>query len=364
MNKFIPVAEPNIGVKELLYVKKAVKSGWVSSIGYFVDKFENDFAKYCGRKYGVSVSNGTVALHLALVALGIGKDDEVIIPNFAFIAVANAINYTSAKVVLAEIEEDTWNIDPKKIEERITKKTKAIIPVHTYGHPCDMGLILKIAKKHKLFVVEDAAEAHGAEYKGKKCGSFGDISCFSFYGNKTITTGEGGMCLTNNERLYKKMCLLRDHGMKKEKKYWHEVLGYNYRLTNIQAALGCSQLKRIKNFLKIKRRNAKTYKTLLKDTPWIILPVEKKYAVGSYWMFSILIKNRNRDFIIDKLKKNNIESRTFFYPISNQPIYKNKVDGKNLNISRRVAYQGLNLPSSTKLTKKEIENICQILRKI
>ena len=364
MNKFIPISEPNISQKEISYVQKAVKSGWVSSLGAYAEKFENDFAKYCGRKYGISVSNGTVALHLALVTLDIGKGDEVIIPNFTFVAVANAVTYTGAKPVPVDIEADTWNIDPKKIEAKITKKTKAIIPVHTYGHPADMDSISKIAKEYNLFVVEDAAEAHGAEYKGRKVGSFGDISCFSFYGNKTITTGEGGMCLTDDENLYKRMMLLRDHGMKKEKKYWHEVIGYNYRLTNLQAALGCAQLERINDFIKIKRQNAKLYKSLLKDIPEITLPVEKKYAKNVYWMFSMLINNYDRDLIIEKLKKANIDSRVFFYPISDQPIYKNKVKDKNLEISKKIAYQGLNLPSSTKLRAKEIRYICNILKRI
>jgi len=363
-NKFIPISEPNIGQKEINYINKAVKSGWISSLGDYVQKFENDFAKYCGRKYGVSVSNGTVALHLALVTLGIGGDDEVIIPNFAFVAVANAVTYTRAKVVPVDIEPDTWNIDPDKIEGKITKKTKAIIAVHTFGHPADVDPISKIAKKYNLLVIEDAAEAHGAEYKGKKVGSFGDISCFSFYGNKTITTGEGGMCLTDNENLYKKMLLLRDHGMKKEKKYWHEVIGYNYRLANLQAALGCAQLEKINKFIRIKRENAELYKKLLRNLSWITLPVERKYAKNIYWMFSILIDDYDRDLVIKKLKKANIDSRVFFYPISDLPPYKNKVKDKDLEVSKKIAYQGLNLPSSTKLRVREIRYICKTLENL
>jgi len=361
---FIPISEPDIGKGEISYVLKAVKSGWVSSLGYYVDKFERDFAEYCGRKYGVSVSNGTAALHLALVALGIGKGDEVIIPNFAFVAVANTVSWIGAKVVPVDIEQDTWNIDPKKIENKITQKTKAIIPVHTYGHPADMELILKIAKKYNLFIIEDAAEAHGAEYKGKKVGSFGHISCFSFYGNKTITTGEGGMCLTDDKDLYEKMLLLRDHGMRKEKKYWHKVIGYNYRLTNLQAALGCAQLERINKFIKIKRKNAQIYKKLLKDVSWITLPVEKHYAKSTYWMFSILINGRDRDLVIKKLKKNNIDSRVFFYPISDLPPYKNKIKDEDLKISKKIAYQGLSLPSSTKLIPREIRYVCKVLKNL
>ena len=201
--KFIPIFEPNIGSKEIFYVNKAVRSGWVSSLGYFVEKFEKDFSKYCGRRHGVSVSNGTVALHLALLALDIGRGDEVIVPNFSFVATVNSVLYTGATPVLVDIESDTLNIDVVKLEEKITKKTKAVIVVHTYGHPADMGAIMKIAEKHQLKVIEDAAEAHGAKYKNKRVGGFGDISCFSFYGNKTITTGEGGMCLVNDEKINK-----------------------------------------------------------------------------------------------------------------------------------------------------------------
>jgi len=366
MNKLITISEPNISKKEISYVLKAVKSGWVSSLGYFVNKFEGDFSKYCGRKYGVSVSNGTVALHLALTALGVGEGDEVIVPNFAFIAVANAVIYTGANIVPVDVEPDTWNINSEKIEAKITKKTKAIIFVHTYGHPAEVDLILEIAKKYNLFVIEDAAESHGAEYKGKKVGKFGDISCFSFYGNKTITTGEGGMCLTDDNKLYKKMALLRDHGMATEKKYWHEFIGFNYRLTNLQAALGCAQLERIEEFIKIKRKNAALYMKLLKNIPWIILPSEKEYAKNTYWMFSILVDSKkiSRDLLIKKLKKANIDSRNFFYPISDQPPYKDKVEDTDLESSKKIAYSGLSLPSSTKLTEKEVNYVCKVLKNL
>ena len=358
--KFIPISEPNIGKKEIAYVNKAVKSGWVSSLGYFVEKFERDFAKYCGRKYGVSVSNGTVALHLTLLALDIGVGDEVIVPNFSFVATINSILYANATPVLVDCEADTLNLDATKLEQKITPKTKAIMVVHTYGHPVDMDAVEAIAKKYKVHIIEDAAEAHGAEYRGKRAGSFGTVSCFSFYGNKTITTGEGGMCLTDDEAVYKKMLLLRDHGMRKEKKYWHEVVGYNYRITNLQAALGCAQLERMNGFLKIKRKNAELYKKLLKGVPWIILPKEKAYAKHSYWMFSVLIKGHNRGEVMQALKKAGIDTRTLFYPISDMPPYK-KYDGSDLEISKKLAYEGFSLPSSTKLTVKEVTYICKVL---
>lgn len=366
MHKFIPVSEPNIGKKEISYVTKAVKSGWVSSLGYFVEKFEKDFSRYCGRKYGVSVSNGTVALHLALLALDIGAGDEVIIPNFSFVATVNSVLYAGATPVLVDIEPDTLNIDPAKIEAKIGPKTKAIIVVHTYGHPADMDTILAIAKKHDLKVIEDAAEAHGAKHNGKTVGRFGDISCFSFYGNKTITTGEGGMCLTDNEAVYKKMLLLRDHGMTKEKKYWHEVVGYNYRITNLQAALGCAQLERMADFIKVKRSNAALYKKLLKDVPWIELPTEKSYAKSTFWMFYILVKKDagfGRELVVKKLKEANIDSRVIFYPIGDMPPYA-QFESAGLEVSKNIAYRGISLPSSTKITAADIKYICSVLKKI
>ncbi|MEM4522680.1 MAG: DegT/DnrJ/EryC1/StrS aminotransferase family protein, partial [Nitrososphaeria archaeon] len=254
-----PVAEPEIGDEELKNVIEAVKSGWVSSKGRFIDEFESSFAKYVGVKYGIATSNGTAALHLALAGLNIGSDDEVIVPDLTFAATINAVLYTRAKPVIVDINPEYWCIDPTKLEKAITSKTKAIILVHLYGHPCDMEPIMEIAEQHNLYVIEDVAEAHGAEYKGRKVGSFGHISCFSFYGNKVITTGEGGMCLTNDREIAERIKILRDHGMSPEKRYWHDVIGFNYRMTNLQAALGLAQLGKIERFIEKKREIAKKY---------------------------------------------------------------------------------------------------------
>ena len=243
--KMIPIAEPLLEEEELNNVMEAVKSGWISSKGKFIPEFEENFARYCGVKHSVATSNGTVALHLALATLGIKEGDEVIVPTLTFIATANAVRYTGAKPVFVDSNPDYWCIDPEKIEGAITPKTRAIIPVHLYGHPCDMEAIMAVAKKHDLYVIEDAAEAHGAEHKGRKVGSFGDIACFSFYGNKIITTGEGGMCLTDDEILAERMRILRDHGMNPGKRYWHDIVGFNYRMTNMQAAIGVAQLEKI-----------------------------------------------------------------------------------------------------------------------
>lgn len=356
--KFLPIAEPSIGTQELNNVTNCVKSTWISSIGKYIDSFENNFADYCGTKYGVSVSNGTMALFLALRSIQIKAGDEVIIPNLTFIATANAITYLGAKPILVDCEKDTWNLDVSKIEQAITDKTKAIIPVHLYGHPCNMDAIMNIAIKNNIMVIEDAAEAHGAEYKGKKVGSIGNIGCFSFYGNKTITTGEGGICITNSKLLYNKMKLLKDHGMSKRKRYWHNIIGYNFRMTNIQAAIGCAQLEKIDQFIKKKRKNAFLYNSILKECSHIVLPPEKRWAKNTYWLYSILINNTNIDDLVIKLRNKNIDSRRFFYPINIQPPYKQKGE---FEVSNSLSQRGLSLPSSVNLKTNEIRYISKTL---
>ncbi len=359
----IPIAEPNLNGNELKYVTDCIRTGWISSIGKYVSQFEEKFSDYCGVKHGIAVSNGTVALHLALVALGIGKGDEVLVPSMTFIATANAVKYTGAKPVFLDSEPRTWNIDPDKIEEKITSKTKAIIPVHLYGHPCDMGRIKEIADKYDLKIIEDAAEAHGAEYCGKKVGSMSDISCFSFYGNKILTTGEGGICLTNDDSLAEKISFLKDHGMSKEVRYFHPVLGYNYRITNIQAAIGLAQLEQIEIMLEIKRRNAKLYNSLLKDIPGIQLPVEEEWAKNVYWMYSIIIKEEyglSRDELIRKLAKEGIDTRPFFRPLHTMPYLSD--ENSELPVAEMLSVQGLNLPSSTKLTEEQIRKIVNVIQ--
>jgi len=359
MKTKIPIAEPLLGVEELNNVIEAVKSGWVSSKGKFIPEFEEEFAQYCGIRHGVATSSGTAALHLALTALGIGKDDEVIVPTLTFIATANAVRYTGAKPVFVDSHPDYWCIDPEKIEEAITPKTKAIIPVHLYGHPCDMGIIIDITRRHSLYVIEDAAEAHGAKHKGKKVGSFGDISCFSFYGNKIITTGEGGMCLTNDEELAERIRILRDHGMNPNKKYWHDVIGFNYRMTNLQAAVGVAQLHKLDEFISRKREIAQIYSSLLKDIAGIILPREMPWAKHVYWMYSILIEDNfreGRDELIEKLGANGIETRPLFYPVHSMPPYRNN---QRFTVAEQLSRKGLSLPSSVTLRQKDIEYIVQ-----
>ena len=360
----IPVSEPFIGEGELKNVIEAIKSGWISSKGEFIKEFEEEFAKYIGTKYGIATSNGTTALHLALTALGITRGDEVIVPTLTFVATANAVAYCNAKPVFVDSHPEYWCIDPEKIEEKITDKTKAVVVVHLYGHPCDMNWIKDIAEDHGLYLIEDAAEAHGAEYKGKKVGSFGDISCFSFYGNKVITTGEGGMCLTNNEELAEKMRILRDHGMSK-KRYWHEVIGFNYRMTNVQAAIGVAQLNRLDSFIEKKRQIAKWYSKELKELEekeLIRLHPEMKWAKSIYWMYSILIEDKaklSRDELMRKLEKVGIETRPFFVPIHLMPMY---YKGDKFPVAEELSKKGINLPSGVKLSRDIILYITRQIR--
>lgn len=363
----IPIAEPSLGKEELDNITKAVKDGWISSGGEFVEKFEDEFAKYCGMKYGISTFNGTVALHLALTVLGIKRGDEVIVPTLTFVATANAVSYCEAKPIFVDSHPDYWCIDPQKIEEKITKKTKAIIPVHLYGHPCDMDPIRKIAKSHNLYLIEDCAEAHGAEYKGRKVGSFGDISCFSFFANKIITTGEGGMCLTNNKKLAEKMRILRNHGMNPKRKYWHDEIGFNYKMTSLQAAIGLAQVRKLDKFIEKKRKIAKWYEEKLEDLAGknlISLHPEMSWAKCVYWMYSILIENRfgiNRDGLMKKLEKKGIETRPFFYPMHSLPFYKKETD---FFIVEQLSRKGLNLPSSPKLSENDIDLISEGIKSV
>lgn len=362
----IPVSEPSIGKKEIEYVNQALKSGWISSKGKFIDKFEEKFAKYCGVRYAVSTTSGTAALHLALASLNITRDDEVIIPTFTMIATAFTVVYCDATPVLVDAESETFNIDPQKIEEKITKKTKAIMVVHLYGHPCDMNPILQIAKKHKLLVIEDAAEAHGAEYKRKKVGSFGDVGCFSFYGNKIITTGEGGMIVTNNKKLAERAKLLKNMAFGQGvHKFEHLAVGYNYRFTNVQAAIGLAQMERIEKIIYLKRKIARQYNRSLRNIADLTTPVEKEGVKNVYWMYTILVDGGKRDWLIDKLAKKDIETRPFFVPIHQQPVFKKQglFYKEKYPIAERISKMGLYLPSSPKLTLKEIEFISSTIAK-
>jgi len=352
----LPVATPDLTGNEFSYLVDAFLSTWISSSGSYLNKFEEQFSHYCDQRYGVATSNGTTALHLALTALGIKEGDEVIVPDLTFAATINTVLYCNATPVIVDVERDSWCIDPEEIKKAITPQTKAIIPVHLYGQPCDMDPIMSIAHQHDLWVVEDCAEAHGAKYKGQVVGSFGHINCYSFYGNKVITTGEGGMCVTNDAALDKKMRVYRDHGMSKDKRYWHEVIGYNYRMTNLQAAIGVAQLERIESIHSFRADIENTYKRNLQDI------AELKFQNGSLenrekiiWLVCALTSAESRDLVITKLNEKGIDCRPFFYPLSNMPIYK-KYTFSN-QVSLEVSARGLNFPTSETVKDSTIDII-------
>ena len=355
-----PVASPTLNGNEFKYLTDAFFSSWISSTGAYINKFENAFSHYSDCSYGVSVSNGTVALHLALVVLGIGKGDEVIVPDLTFAATINAVLHANATPVIVDIEEESWCISPSEIEKAITERTKAIIPVHLYGQPCDMESIMSIATRHNLKVIEDCAEAHGSSFGGKKVGSFGDIGCFSFYGNKVITTGEGGMCVTNNSSLDEKMRLLRDHGMSKTKRYWHDHVGFNYRLTNLQAAIGLAQLERIDEIHHNRREYENAYKKVLGSQYSFQSDLPDRDRIT--WLVGILVnKNLNREDLMEKFINMGIDVRPFFYPLSKMDIYK-KFSNLKTPISEKISKRGLNLPTYESL--KSVEQIKEILNNI
>ncbi|MCG6167601.1 aminotransferase class I/II-fold pyridoxal phosphate-dependent enzyme [Leptospira sp. FAT2] len=361
----IPIASTELTGKELSYVNDCILSNWISSQGKYVQNFESAFAGYIGSKYGVSVMNGTAALHLALLALGVGEGDEVLVPDLTFAATINSVLYTGATPVIVDINKHSWCIDVDEVLESITEKTKAILLVHIYGQPCDMSAFLEIAKKKKIYIIEDCAEAHGATYEGRKIGSFGEISCFSFYGNKIVSTGEGGMCLTDNEELFNKMRVIRDHGMDPKKKYWHSVIGYNYRMTNIQAAIGLAQLERIEELQEKRHQINQWYAQNLENVKAFQRQEDLNDRKKVVWLVSYLVSDPkiSRDLVITKAKEYNIDLRPFFYPLSQMPIYSRFARKRN-EVSERISAIGLNLPTILSLNYEEYKRIGEILTNI
>ncbi len=366
MSLKIRIANPVFNGNEKKYVNDCLDSGWISSVGSYINKFEEKFAKFVGTKYAISCANGTVALHLPLLAYGVRPGDEIIVPTLTYIATANAVKYCGAKPVFVDSERDTWNIDPKKIEAKITNKTKGIIVVHLYGHPVNMAPIMQLAKKHNLFVIEDAAEAHGAKYKNKNVGNIGHIGTFSFFGNKIITTGEGGMVVTNDKRLADKMRILKGQGMDPKRRYWFIEVGYNYRMTNIQAAIGLAQLEKVKWHMGMRNKIAKLYyKHLSGLKDYVELPVVKEWATHSFWMFSILIKDNvkiSRDELMKLLSEKGIETRPVFYPMHIMPPY--FIKNAKFSIAEKIAERGLNIPTHALLKEQDIEYISSCIKDI
>lgn len=356
----IPVYQPSLSGREREYVLDCLDSTWISSKGKYIGRFEEGFAKSVGVRHATSVSNGTVALHLALVALGIGPGDEVIVPTFTYIASVNAIAYTGATPVFVDSLAETWQMDPADVERKVTSRTRAIMAVHLYGHPCDMDPLVDIARRHGLFMVEDCAEAFGSKYKGRHVGVFGDIGTFSFFGNKTITTGEGGMLVTNDETLHSRMVHFKGQGLAAHRQYWHDVIGYNYRMTNICAAIGLAQLEQAEGFMARKREIAQRYKKQLEGTS-VAFHGEGKDVLHSYWMCSILVPDPlQRDPLRDHLAKQGIETRPVFYPAHTMPMYTGKY--QRHPVAENLGWRGINLPSWPGLSDAQVDEICGSIR--
>ncbi len=369
MKNFIPVNEPLLDGNEKKYLLECIRTGWISSDGPFVSKFEEKFAKRVNRKFGIALCNGSAALEAAVVAIGIKKGDEVILPAFTIISCATAIVRVGAKPVLVDSDPLTWNMDIKTIEEKITKRTKAIMVVHTYGLPVDMDPVLILAKKYKLKIIEDSAEAHGLSYKGKPCGSFGDLSIFSFYPNKLVTTGEGGMILTNDKKLAEKCRSLRNLCFLPQKRFFHKDLGWNMRLTNLQAAVGLAQLERLDEFILKKRKMGRIYQTLLDDLKNIQLPISKTpFADNIYWVFGLVLKENlpfDATYAMNRLTKAGVGTRPFFWPMHQQPVFLKMGFFKNEKyyVAEKLARRGFYIPSGLALTSKQIKYVAQVVKK-
>ena len=374
----ISVNEPLLGHRELEYVTDCVRTGWISSGGRYIEEFEEKWAKYCGRRYGITVSNGTVALQVAVASLGLNPGDEVLMPTFTIISCPIAVTYNGGKPVLVDSDPQTWCMDVTQVEKKITPRTRAIMPVHIYGHPVDMDPILALARKHNLAVVEDAAEAHGARYLSgrdtaapdwRTCGSFGDLSCFSFYANKLITTGEGGMVLTDNAALADKARSLRNLCFQPQRRFYHQELGFNFRLTNLQAALGVAQLERMDEIIERKRWMGKEYCQRLQGIHGLQLPIEEPWARSVYWMYgAVLSEETGMDAVrfAVKLKERGIETRPFFLGMHQQPVFHEQglFANEHYPVAERIARQGLYLPSGLSLTEEQLSQVCDAVREV
>jgi perosamine synthetase len=373
----IAVNEPLLGERELEYVTECIRTGWVSSSGRFIAEFEEGWAEYCGRAHGVAMSNGTVALQAAVAALDLEPGDEVVMPTFTIISCASAVIASGGVPVLVDSDPETWCIDVTQLASKITPRTRAVMPVHIYGHPVDMDPLLEIARDHHLAVVEDAAEAHGAGYLAnrdgdaatwKRCGSFGELSCFSFYANKLITTGEGGMVLTDDDGLAERLRGMRNLCFEPGQRFYHQELGFNFRLTNLQAALGAAQLERIDDIVERKRAIAASYTEGLQDIEGLQLPVERHWARSVYWMYGIVLDEATgllATDLADVLQQDGIETRPFFLGMHEQPVLLRRglFAGEHYPVAERLARQGLYLPSGLALTDSQIEVVVEAVHR-
>jgi perosamine synthetase len=374
----IPVNEPVLGKRELEYLTECIRTGWISSAGRFLEAFEESWASYCGMRYGIAVSNGTAALQVAVACIDLQPGDEVIMPTFTIISCPQAVISNGGVPVLVDSDPRTWNMDATQVEAKITPRTRAIMPVHIYGHPVDMDPLLGLAKKHNLVIIEDAAEAHGAEYLSgrdsacptwRRCGGVGHLSTFSFYANKLITTGEGGMVLINDPYYAEKAWGLRNLCFRPERRFYHTELGYNFRLTNIQAAIGLAQIERMDEIVAKKRLLGQTYTERLRNVPGLQLPVEEPWAKQIYWMYGVVLDESSGLDAIEFarcLKANAIDTRPFFLGMHEQPVFLERglFRSERYPVAERLARQGLYLPSGLALTDAQLEQVCEAVEKV
>ena len=366
----IPLSVPDLSGNEEAYASEAIRSSWISSSGAFVQRFEREFANFCGSGSALSVTNGTDALHLALIARGVGPGDEVLLPSLTYVATANAVRYVGAEPVFVDIDAGTWCLDPLDIERRITDQSRAIIAVHLYGHPADMDAINAVAARHGLPVIEDAAEAHGATYKGRICGSLADCATFSFYGNKILTSGEGGALTTSDPELAQRARLFRGQGMDPERRYFFPVIGHNFRLTNVACAILCAQLERYHDIAQRRSAVVRQYRDLLGSTPGLGMQPVASWARPAPWLFSLTVDaetfGRSRDDVMDHLARRGIETRPFFVPLHSLPPYAapTQEDGATLPITVRIAAAGLNLPTYPTLSEGAVLRVAETLLSI
>ncbi|OGG12866.1 hypothetical protein A2875_01555 [Candidatus Gottesmanbacteria bacterium RIFCSPHIGHO2_01_FULL_46_14] len=361
----IDVNSPVLSPKAMEYVTDCMKTGWISSAGPYVSRFEHAFAAYIGVGHAVTTTSGTAALHLAVASLGIGPGDEVIMPDLTIISCPFSVMYTGATPVFVDVDPVTYTIDPGRIEEKITKRTRAIMVVHLYGHPCDMDPIMTLAKNYGLAVIEDAAEAHGARYKGKRVGSIGTVGIFSFYANKIVTSGEGGMVVTNTVRLAKRAALLKNLAHSPHRRFWHEHVGFNYRMTNVSAAIGLAQLESIEEYIAKKKWMAREYETALRSIPRLVLPPQQPWADSVCWMYALTLTKdapMSKNEVRNRLKIHGIDTRDFFYPLHTQPIlgqFINKHD--RYPVSSAASRTGFYIPSGLAITSRQIHAVARAL---
>ena len=374
----IPVNEPVVGEREKKYVEECLDTGWISSAGRFIGEFETAWATYCGVEHGIAVSNGTLALQLALRAIGLEPGDEVIMPSFTIISCALGVLYNDAVPVLVDSDPVTWCMDVDQIEAKITDRTKAIMPVHIYGHPVDMDPVRELAGDHGLVIIEDAAEAHGAEYltnRGReqerwvRAGDLGDLSTFSFYANKLITTGEGGMVLTNDSSIAEHLRTLRNLSYRSDRRFMHTELGHNFRMTNMQAAVGLGQAERVDEIVERKRWMGKSYTERLTGIPGLKLPVEQPWARHVYWMYAVELENGtglNASIFAEKLLEREVQTRPFFVGMHDQPVLRDRglFEGEEYPVTDRISRQGLYLPSGMALTESQLDQVCEVVREL